>query len=198
MTENLYAPPLADLALDKQGSWFFSVSKRKFLIMMIATCGNYSLYWFYKNWALYREATGQSIWPVPRAIFGMFFIYQLFNRADKWLTTRNANFQWHPKALAWAWIAACIGIWISTALVMEQIIGQRTQTVIGVGIIITCIFSLTQALPAMNVAAEDPHGEKNKRLTKANYFWIVMGLLQWANIVHKLINPIEVIMPWAH
>ena len=51
--ENPVPPPVAPL--------FFTTSPLKLIVMSICTMGIYDLYWFYKNWKLVRERTGQKL-----------------------------------------------------------------------------------------------------------------------------------------
>lgn len=84
---NLFAPPQAQVAdvgqvypADGAKPIYFPVSQIKLLVMLFATFGLYSVYWFYKNWKLERERTQESMLPVARAIFSVFFVYSLFKR----------------------------------------------------------------------------------------------------------------------
>ena len=73
MEENFYRAPTAVVAdLEIEAPKFYVVSTLKFWVMMITTLGIYRVYWSYKHWALYKAKTGQSMWPVMRAIFSIF------------------------------------------------------------------------------------------------------------------------------
>ena len=58
--------------------FFFTTSTLKFTLMSICTFGIYELYWFYKNWALIKERTGQKIMPFWRALFSPLWAYSCF------------------------------------------------------------------------------------------------------------------------
>ena len=58
--------------------YFFTTSTLKFTLMAIFTIGIYELYWFYKNWALIKERTGQNIMPFWRAFFAPLWAYSCF------------------------------------------------------------------------------------------------------------------------
>ena len=58
--------------------YFFTTSTLKLTLMSICTLGFYELYWFYKNWALIEERTGQNIMPFWRAFFAPFWAYSCF------------------------------------------------------------------------------------------------------------------------
>lgn len=57
---------------------FFTASALKFTLMSACTCGLYEVYWFYKNWVLIKERTGDDIMPFWRAAFAPFWAYSLF------------------------------------------------------------------------------------------------------------------------
>lgn len=85
MTENPYLAPEAEIDISPppiEAETFYVVSKKKMAILFISTLGLYQLYWIYRNWRLYKTATGQRMWPVARAIFPVFFIHSLFREVD--------------------------------------------------------------------------------------------------------------------
>lgn len=87
MSLNPYAPPQAevtDLGTVSTGPVnspaFFPVSKTKLLVLSICSLGMYQYYWFYRNWKIIRERTGEDLSPFWRAFFAIFFIHSLFKR----------------------------------------------------------------------------------------------------------------------
>jgi len=62
---------------------YFSVSKKKLIIMSVCTFGIYELYWFYKNWQLVKNGTSKKIHPLGRAIFALFFCPSLFKTIER-------------------------------------------------------------------------------------------------------------------
>jgi hypothetical protein len=86
---NPYAPPataVADMdsastSAEAADTPFFAVTLFKYVLMFVCTLGLYQIYWFYRNWQLVKEREGFAglrISPIPRAIFSIFFCYQLF------------------------------------------------------------------------------------------------------------------------
>jgi hypothetical protein len=86
---------------------FLKMTPSKLAIMSLATFGLYEVYWMYKNWKAVKEAEKSDVWPVPRAIFVLFFMYTLLQKMNVknagWLTTayillgltvRIDNFMW--------------------------------------------------------------------------------------------------------
>lgn len=63
---------------------FYAVSKTKFLLMTLLTCGLYFYYWFYKNYQFEKAKHRPGIMPFWRALFHVLFYYPMFRT----LTTR--------------------------------------------------------------------------------------------------------------
>ena len=90
MSEQFNTPPAADLtALPASGPPFYTVSLVKLTLMMFITCGLYGLYWYYKNWSRYKAYSAKSIWPVPRAIFGLIYVPSMFGKVDAMLKEKG-------------------------------------------------------------------------------------------------------------
>ena len=73
---SLKKTPTNSIEIDK--AYFFTTSTLKLVLMSICTFGIYELYWFYKNWVLIKERTGQNIMPIWRSIFALFWAYSCF------------------------------------------------------------------------------------------------------------------------
>lgn len=58
--------------------YFFTPSNGKLVLMSVCTFGIYELYWFYKNWVLIKQRTGQSLIPFWRAFFAPIWAYSCF------------------------------------------------------------------------------------------------------------------------
>jgi len=87
MNNNPYAPPqaeVADVSHSSEGDGttptFYPCSLLKVGLLSVCTLGLYQIFWFYKNWCLEKDRTGENIMPVWRSIFGVFFCYDLFKR----------------------------------------------------------------------------------------------------------------------
>ena len=53
---------------------FYSVSIIKFIVLSFFSFGIYNIFWLYKNWKIIKQRELNDIHPIPRAIFGYFFI----------------------------------------------------------------------------------------------------------------------------
>ena len=56
------------------------LTKYNFIILYFLTFGLYGSYWQYKTWTFFKQRQNLDIWPIPRAIFAIFFIYSLFEK----------------------------------------------------------------------------------------------------------------------
>ncbi len=72
-------------------SYFFTTSTLKLTLMSICTFRIYELYWFYKNWVLIKERTGQNIMPFWRAFFAPACALMCFKHIKT--SAENSNIQ---------------------------------------------------------------------------------------------------------
>lgn len=61
----------------------------KFILFYIFTFGLYGIWWMYKTWAFFKVKENSKIWPVARAIFVVFFIYELFEKIKRFAKSNN-------------------------------------------------------------------------------------------------------------
>ena len=98
MDNSVYKPPEANLILEnsfaEDDNMFYVVSPKKFLVLFIGTLGMYQLYWFYQNWMKYKLDNNSSLWPVPRAIFSIFFTHSLFRKVNEELEFKAVKEKW--------------------------------------------------------------------------------------------------------
>lgn len=181
MSENPYAPPTSDLetavSSDETGE-FYVVSKKKFYSLFIATMGLYTVYWFYKNWSLYRDASGEKIWPIPRAIFSIFFVHSLFRKVQEKMERSGVTYDWNSNSLAGIVVALII---ISNVLdnTSAKSIGSPYTDWLSVIILVPLVFTMHKAQLAINVSCDDAEGKSNDAFTWANYVWLTLGCMLW-------------------
>ncbi len=194
MTDNPYQPPQSELINQADSSevpGFYVVSKKKMVILFLTTLGIYQVYWFYRNWRLRKQATGEKIWPLPRAIFCIFFVHSLFRAAND---QRNLGpvqlpvWNYGPQATL-----IVILFIISNVLdrMSTQSIGSPLTDYLSLLLLLPIVACLASAQERINEACGDPLGESNSRFRVANYLWIVLGLLLWVSIGYGLIAPTE-------
>lgn len=191
MTDNPYAPPETNptnLVKPDIHPDLYIVSKTKFYFLFIATLGLYQVYWAYKNWSLYRDATGEKIWPVPRAIFQIFFFHSLFRIVQGKLDHAGKSFDWNPTSHATIMVLLAVFSNILDRLAGRSIGSPYTDWLSLVFLFIVAI-ALQKAQAAINTSCGDPEGTKNASFTGANYFWIVIGIVLWFFIIWGLFLP---------
>jgi hypothetical protein len=163
---NPYAPPASDLATgshpnDSAALAFFPVSVFKLFVMSFCTLGLYEYYWFYKNWKAYRSHTIENIYPFWRAVFPVFFCYQLFDRVRKH----------NPSSPAASLAAGPLAtVWIVTALLWR--LPDPYWLVIFLGVF--AMLPVQSAINTINQLAA-PHHDANARFTGWNWVAIVLG-----------------------
>lgn len=180
--DTIYAPPQASLTQETAEPSglppFYVVSITKLVLLYVATLGFYSVYWFWKHWSRHKRDKKLDIWPVPRAIFGIFFANSLNQEIDQRLRRSGQRYSWSPEMWAGAFvISAIVGRIISR--IPDAVLPPLPGFAIGMLFMVLNIMSLVQAQRAANLACGDPDGDRNSRLTAANWVWLVLGALFW-------------------
>jgi hypothetical protein len=188
---NFYAPPQAQIADPVDAAKvapFYIVSERKSLLLFFATIGMYSLYWFWRHWTLHKIDKTLEIWPVPRAVFQIFFAHSLNREIDSLLERKQQRFAWSPNALATVFVVFTIVSNIADRLSWRGI-GSPYSDLISLLTLLPMGYCLFRTQRAANLACGDPDAVANRRLTAANYLWLTLGALFWALIVLGLLLP---------
>lgn len=191
MDNNIYAAPASDLELPtsaQRQNHFYIVSEKKFLVLFLATLGMYSLYWFYKNWQLYRDSSGDSVWPVPRALFSIFFVHALFRRVAERLDLNQQAYTWKHSDLASLIVGAMIIQRIFDRLAMKEQ-GSPYTDIASIFLIFVMLPMFLRAQKMINLSCHDADGDSNAKFTGGNIAWIVLGVLFWILIFVGLFLP---------
>ena len=180
MTENPYAPPAArvDELVERAPGEFYVVASRKFLLLFVFTFGLYSIYWFYAHWALYKRFNGLKLWPVPRAIFQIFFTHLLFRRIDQRLRRTVGRSDWNAHMSASIYVGLLMMAWLSDRVLPENSSSSVLLVILVLSILLPAM-PLLSAQHAANRAEGDSSGASNRALTWANIAWIILGGLLW-------------------
>lgn len=179
MSDSIYATPEAavDVA-ESEETRYYVVSPKKFLILSIATFGLYFVYWFYKNWDNVKRRDNNDTWPVPRAIFYIFFTHSLLTDVNETLKRKAVEHVWNPSMVASLFVLlTLIDTGISRAAFKN--IGSPYTDTVGFFTAIILAFVMLPAQKAINAACEDAGGNTNSSLTVVNWVWIVLGGLFW-------------------
>ena len=161
MSEDIYAAPEADVRApvdDTQG--FYVVSLRKFYLLSLLTVDLYFVYWFYRNWRIIKDRTGESMWPAMR---GLFYIF--FTDIDESLRDKESDFEWRPASTATLFVVLVVIVNILAQL-SNRGVGVPTTDLIWLVMIPILPFVLFSAQRAINVASDDPQGAGNATFTR--------------------------------
>lgn len=167
---------------------FYVVSTNKLIYMAILTLGLYIVYWFYRNWAAYRDATGDRVIPLLRAIIPVIFIFPLVHRIDEGLKQSGRQHEWSPNLLGagfWLIVAICVFSGILTPELTGELRGDAllhlrflAEAMLQLVAVIWVLYRIQQAI---NVLACDPQGASNADFSGANKGWMAFGILLWAS-----------------
>jgi hypothetical protein len=185
MANNPYAPPSAPVAdieenrLPDNSNPLFAVGTTKVLVMSLVTLGFYQIYWFYRHWSLVRGRDRSDIMPVMRAIFAIFFVYQLFKRMREDGATYGVS-----ESLAAGPLA--------TAFILLQFTSRAPDPWWLIYLASCVVVTLAQQYAnKVNLAAAPEH-ERNERFSGLNWAGIVLGgLLLFLVVVGLFFAPVE-------
>ncbi|MBX3712327.1 MAG: DUF4234 domain-containing protein [Lysobacter sp.] len=195
--DNLYAPPTAPI-VDPQTEAasrptpFYVVSTAKVAVLSIVTFGLYTLYWFWRHWKLHKIDRKLDIWPVPRAVFSIFFAHSLNSEIDHRITRNGERHRWSPGLWATLYVVAVIASRIANR-VPETVMSAEMALLASMTAVFAITASLFHAQRAANIASGDPQALSNNRFTVANWVWIVLGGLFWLLLGIGLMLPEEAV-----
>lgn len=190
---NPYAPPEARIAEIHEATAqppFYVVAAWKAALLMIATFGLYGFYWFWRHWKLHKIDRKLDIWPVPRAIFAIFFAHSLNREFDHRIGQRGLRHAWSPGAWATLYVVSVIGArmvnrFFETALSNAAYFAVMLGSQIAIGLFVF------HSQRAANIACGDREAAANRSLTAANWIWLLLGLLLWLLVCAGLLLPEE-------
>jgi hypothetical protein len=179
----------ADIArADAAEPMFYVVSTRKLAILYVATFGLYALYWFYKNWDRYKDAwpyaseVGSTIWPVPRAVFSVFFVHSLFRKVKTHGEDKPAVARWSNMLDATQMVLLLlVASFLDRAA--RNSLGSPYTDWLSLAILAPLLFQFVKAQRMINLSCGDPAGTGNSGFSKANYAWIIVGGLWWVLVL---------------
>lgn len=181
---NPYTPPRAELFQPMVASAdFYVVGKTKFFILLFGTMGAYTLYWFFQQWmTICERAPSRNISPIARTVLSIFYINPLVHIVDKQLQLAAPTYTWRPVTLASIYIAASVISGIIEVLLMRDIV----HAYFGYYFLITLpmdAWVIWRVQAAINITCGDQDGFNNQTITPANYFWLLIVFLLWANFL---------------
>ena len=179
MDRDIYQAPESDLVSEgEDGQPFYVVARGKFLLLYLSTLGIYGVYWFYRHWDSYRRHSGQSLWPIPRAIFSIFFAHSLFARFYQAARQVNPELHWGHRTYATLYV---VFVLISSLSDRLTLLGLDLVTASLIGLVAFFIVAWVKyhAQGVANLACKDLQGDGNRQITIANIVWILLGLVMW-------------------
>lgn len=165
---------------------YYVVSAKKFFALFFATLGLYTLYWFWENWTIWKQRTGDSIWPVPRAIFNIFFVHSLFKKIHSDASQVSSSSLPSLQLPATIFILCQIAINVSDSLVSDATVTPGMLLLILLLAITSWCLWLGQK--QANIASLDNEGSQNSKFTVANYIWLVLGSIFWILIFIGMVS----------
>jgi hypothetical protein len=175
---------------------FFVLAPSKLVIMLVATMGIYSIYWFYQNWTRQRYKYDEDIWPLARALFAIFFAHRLFRRIDARLGeatkgSDDSEFVWSPMSTATQYVALAVLSSVINRLSVE-VGGDVVLDLLSIIVMVISFWFLNTAQEAINVALGDPDGDADSRFLSRDISWCLIGGFLWLLTIQALLNPIPV------
>ena len=190
MEHNPYQTPVARVeeVSEQAEQRLYVVAPGKFLLLMIGTLTTYSLYWFYRNWSLLNRRHKQY-WPVPRAIFSVFFTHSLFQEVDAAIRQRGAVHAWSASLWANLYIVSAIASYVLGRL-SDKEIGSPITDIASIALAVPIVWSLyvaQRAITWLKVILPVDHS----RSTVANVLWLVLSHSSgcWWLWAVRLFNP---------
>ncbi len=183
MSDNLYAPPQADLRMPAvREPAFYTVSAGKFFTLFFASLGLYLLYWSWKNWRRYQRATGANVSPLARGLLPLFFTHALLFRAEDLLHERGMHYIEPPERWANRFVVATVLGLLFNGMARNDI-GYPLTDLGALAMLFVQGLAVCKGQQLLNFAADDPLGESNARLRWVDYVCLVPGVLVWLFIL---------------
>lgn len=174
---------------------FYVVGLRKFYALFFGTLGMYIVYWFYRHWQAIKAFNQSDIWPIPRAIFLVFFTHDLFGEINRTLISKAKDFSWPISPMFLATLMVVVTLISNGAdKISEKIEGFTALSFLSLILLPVLAWGYGKAQQAANLAADDPSGQANNTLTTANYIWIVLCGFLWIGILYAIFVYLSVVV----
>ncbi len=176
--EQAQASPVPESASQRIPPPFFAVALWKLAAMSFLTLGLYDLYWFYRNWQRIRVREQRDISPAARVFLGWIFCFPCVLQIRRYGLSRGVRPA--PPVLLLA------GMWLVAKLIAS---GPRPTAWLALG---GFLFLLpVQAYTNRANSLEAPDHDRNDRLTRTNWIWMVLGaVVLLGNLLAFLSGPV--------
>ncbi len=167
---------------------FYPVAIAKFTLMALSTAGLYPVFWFWKCWRWDRIHGGSpEVLPFWRAVFGVFWLYPLFERVNV-----------RPARPVPEWIGivgAALYILFAIAAAALRSAAHRPALALIVGLLaFVAVMPTVVAVNRANAGSRDII-LANSQVTGSTLAAFALGALNWLFILAG-IGAIQVSLPW--
>jgi hypothetical protein len=114
--------------------------------LYFVTFSLYGLYWFYKHWAVQKQAWGLNVSPLARGFFSIFFAHKLFKRIDQIARAAGVSRSWKPDSQATMYVVLAI-----IANIVTRVEGS-VPLVAGLALSAATVLPLVEAQRVANLA----------------------------------------------
>lgn len=157
---------------------FFTTSTLKLCLMSMGTLGIYDLYWFYKNWVLIKERTGQYLIPFWRAFFSPIWIYSCFKHIKDYATTNNIQ-------------NSLPVVPLTIAYIIIQIIAQAPESPLDIIAFLGFLVLIPANTLALRINKENnPDFINNEDFSVLNWVAVIFGGILFIVLLFATINPL--------
>lgn len=160
---------------------FYLVSLGKLALLFFVTQGGFALVWFYLHWAAQNKAQAEKLYPIPRALFNVFFVGDLCRRLQREQQKQGVIYPWSPARLSFVFILAFVSEFAIALGVHQKLIDSNWQFV-SLALNLAEFYVMYQFQLVANRVMGDPFGQENKVITPVNILWIGFGLFMWVSL----------------
>lgn len=143
-----------------------------FIILSIATMGIYQIWWLYKSWRFFKEKEDLDIYPAARALFGIFFMKQLFDKISDYASEKGLDVNYNSTNRLIAIIVLNVASRLPEPLWLISVFSFAPY----IDVVKTFNYYFTQ----------DFEGTDADTFSGKRILLIVLGLLLWAAILASL------------
>lgn len=166
-----------DNSNDDNSKWYIElVDANKFIILFVMSLGLYSIWWMYKVWKFFQQKEEPNMMPAARAIFGIFWVYPLFERIQDYAKENGYESKYNSSFLFVGYV------------IMN--LSSRLPDPIG----LVAIFAFILMIPplrAYNFAVMNSdyyNGEEVARYSAGQMAVVAIGLLLWSTIFLGMVS----------
>lgn len=158
----------------------------KVIVFYVLSFGLYSAVWFYQQWRQQKIIAGVDCWPVPRAIFSIFFAYPLFSGVKSLAEDKRVSVGWGAGLMAALYIIASILANVSEHIFVDDSVSVTVVMLFTVMILFVPALVLFYVQKAINSIYQGKVEDMNEKFTLINWIFTVILLGWWGMIIFGL------------